>query len=265
MGTSTKRSCGASKHWLRKLEFAASIYMTFGRIIRCVRCEHHSFIRIAWITRAFVTADVLSFCIQGGSVGLMFQASTVKIGQNVVLVGLFVQTISFGDVSFSLLRSVIFQIRMSEFPTRASVNPDSPWKRTLYMLYIVSALVLLRSLFRIAEYTQSQDGYLLRHEWTLYIFDAVPMFLVTVVFYLQHPSKLPSPLAEDIEYVEMDSEIAGLQHKPKCWWTMFKRREMRTINQCDLGESKGSIWQIRNRMANYRRVIGLLIRACSYC
>jgi len=191
--------------------------MTLGRIIRCVRGEHHSFIRIAWITRAFVTADVLSFCIQGASVGLIFQASTVKIGENVALVGLFVQGMSFG---LCFVTAVIFQIRMSEFPTRASVNPDSPWKRTLYMLYIVSALVLLRSLFRIAEYTQSQDGYLLRyllrHEWTLYIFDAVPMFLVTVVFYLQHPSKLPSPLAEDIEYVEMDSEIAGLQHKPKC-------------------------------------------------
>ena len=62
----------------------------------------------------------------------------------------------------------------------------------------------------------TEPGWLfIRHEWTLYIFDAVPMFLVTVVFYFQHPSKLLSPLAEDVEYVEMDLEIAGLQHRPK--------------------------------------------------
>jgi hypothetical protein len=40
--------------------FAASIYMVLGRIIRSVRGERHSLIRVHWLTRAFVTGDVLS-------------------------------------------------------------------------------------------------------------------------------------------------------------------------------------------------------------
>lgn len=35
-----------------------------------------------------------------------------------------------------------------------------------------------------------QSGYPLKHEWTLYIFDALLMFIVTVVFWWWYPSRL---------------------------------------------------------------------------
>jgi hypothetical protein len=46
--------------------FAASIYMTLGKIILLVDGEVHSIIRKRWLTKLFVTGDVLSFLMQGG-------------------------------------------------------------------------------------------------------------------------------------------------------------------------------------------------------
>lgn len=45
--------------------FAASIYMSFGRLIHFVNGEHQSVIRTNLITKLFVCGDVLSFLIQG--------------------------------------------------------------------------------------------------------------------------------------------------------------------------------------------------------
>ena len=44
--------------------FAASIYMQLGRIILATDGEKYSLIRRTWLTKVFVTGDVLSFGIQ---------------------------------------------------------------------------------------------------------------------------------------------------------------------------------------------------------
>lgn len=87
--------------------FAASIYMTLGRIIRSVKGERHSVIRVSRLTKTFVIGDVMSFLVQGGSAGLMFQSSTVKIGEAMVVGGLFIQIVMFGLFA---LTSIIFQV-----------------------------------------------------------------------------------------------------------------------------------------------------------
>jgi RTA1 like protein len=46
--------------------FSASIYMILGRIVRLVNGESRSLIRPSWLTKIFVTGDVLSFFIQSG-------------------------------------------------------------------------------------------------------------------------------------------------------------------------------------------------------
>lgn len=46
--------------------FAASVYMVFGRLIRLLGGERYSLIRVNWLTKIFVTGDVLSFLVQSG-------------------------------------------------------------------------------------------------------------------------------------------------------------------------------------------------------
>lgn len=44
---------------------------------------------------------------------------------------------------------------------------------------------MVRSIFRVVEYIMGHDSYLLANEWPLYIFDAVLMFFVIVLFKLE--------------------------------------------------------------------------------
>lgn len=55
--------------------FAASIYMELGRIVIMSEGEGHVLIQKKWMTKIFVTGDVLSFFLQGG--GEYFPLATV--------------------------------------------------------------------------------------------------------------------------------------------------------------------------------------------
>jgi hypothetical protein len=43
---------------------AASIYMILGRSILLTAGEHHALLKRKWLTKVFVTGDVLSLCLQ---------------------------------------------------------------------------------------------------------------------------------------------------------------------------------------------------------
>lgn len=166
--------------------FAASIYMTLGRLIRTVRAEHLSVIKITWLTKTFVWGDVLSFIVQGNSSSLSVMGYPVW-AKVVVIVGLAIQLISF---SIFWLTALVFERRIRRSPTPASLESVVPWKKFLYILYVVSTLIIIRSAFRVVEYVLGNDGYPLKHEWTLYIFDTVPMSIVMLVFYMSYPDLL---------------------------------------------------------------------------
>jgi RTA1 like protein. len=57
-------------------------------------------------------------------------------------------------------------------------------------LYAASVLILIRSVFRVVEYGEGFDGYLLSTEVFLYIFDALLMFSVMMIFLAIHPSEV---------------------------------------------------------------------------
>ncbi|ETS77968.1 hypothetical protein PFICI_10030 [Pestalotiopsis fici W106-1] len=161
--------------------FAASIYMILGRLIRTLRAEELSLIPIAWVTRVFVISDVISFSLQAGGGGI--QAAGTRelfhIGEKIIIAGLFVQIVVFG---FFMVTAVIFQYRFARSAIFASAPAPVNWKRHLNVLYAVSALILVRSIFRVMEYLQGNDGYLISHEVFLYVFDALLMTAVMVIF-----------------------------------------------------------------------------------
>lgn len=166
--------------------FAASIYMTLGRLIQCVHAEHLSVIKISRLTKTFVWGDVLSFLVQGSSSSLSVLGYTVG-AKVVVITGLAIQLVSF---SIFWLTAIVFERRIRRSPTSESIQTDIPWKKFLYMLYAVSSLIIIRSAFRVVEYVLGNSGYPLKNEWTLYVFDSVPMAIVMVIFFVWYPSVL---------------------------------------------------------------------------
>ncbi|KAF2179923.1 RTA1 like protein [Zopfia rhizophila CBS 207.26] len=174
--------------------YAASIYMMLGRIIILTNGEIHSMVRLRWLTKIFVAGDVLSFVLQGAGGGIMTGGSleSMHMGEKIIIGGLVVQLLFFG---FFLVTSAVFHVRMAKFPTTKALSISMPWERQLYALYIASALIFVRSLFRLIEYAQGNDGYLISNEAYLYIFDAVLMFATMAVFAWIHPSEITARLS----------------------------------------------------------------------
>jgi hypothetical protein len=185
--------------------FAASIYMILARIVKLTDGEEHSVIRVKWLTPTFVTGDVLSFLVQSGGGGLMVKAKTqskLDTAQNMITGGLGIQVVFF---VFFMVVTILFHIRMRKAPSLRSQSLSVPWEQYIYVLYAASVLILIRSVFRIAEYVGGSDGVLLSKEMYLYIFDAALMFLVMILFNLRHPSLIIAGKKD----MEREAESAG--------------------------------------------------------
>lgn len=173
--------------------------MVLGRlIVRVPSGPSCSLIRPSWLTKIFVIGDVFSFLLQASGGGMMAMEGKADLGQNILLVGLFVQIVMFG---LFVVVAVAFHVRYGRMlaisgaygsGATGGASPNGiPWLKVLYMLYGVSLLIMVRSIFRVIEYILGQDGYPLNNQWTLFIFDSLLMFLVTALFFFMfHPNDM---------------------------------------------------------------------------
>ncbi|KAK4979694.1 hypothetical protein LTR66_006412 [Elasticomyces elasticus] len=191
--------------------FAASIYMVLGRIIRFLDGERYSMIRVQWLTKIFVTGDVFSFFVQAGGAGIASGgASKYELGHKIIIAGLCLQIVIFG---FFVISAIVFQRRIQAHPTVSSSDPKSQWRRHLTVLYLVSALILLRSVVRVVEYAHGNDGWIIAHEVMLYLFDALLMLGLVVVLFIVHPDQL---LSQQRELPSSEGSLALQElHQPK--------------------------------------------------
>jgi hypothetical protein len=199
--------------------YAASIYMVLGRIIRRLDAEEYAIIRTKWLTKVFVIGDVISFFVQSGGAGIQATGNldSFNLGKNIVIAGLIIQILIFG---FFVVVTGLFHVRINRLPTGASVDSRLSWRKHMYAMYFCSALILLRNLIRVVEYAQGNDGYIISNEWMLFVFDALLMFSVTVVYLVLHPSKLLGnghiPARSDPQLYAMESGQTEVRSHDPC-------------------------------------------------
>lgn len=183
--------------------FSASIYMVFGRMVTNVlHNENYLLLYPKYITKVCVVGDIISLLLQAAGGGIM--ASTQKninnfsLGENVILGGLGVQILFFG---FFVIIEATYYIRLhknmhsNEYNTKI-INQEirffpqkfNNWKTVLFSLFICSIFILIRSVYRVVEFSQGNNGYIARHEWFLYFFDALMMFFNAFLFISQDTS-----------------------------------------------------------------------------
>ncbi|KAK7426635.1 hypothetical protein QQZ08_006813 [Neonectria magnoliae] len=187
--------------------YAASIYMVLGRIMVLLDAGEHSVIRPNWLTKVFVLGDVLSFFAQSGGGGMLATAKNtdnVKLGENVIVGGLCIQILFFG---FFMIVTLIFHLRIRAKPTQKSYELAVPWRKLLYVLYTTSLFILVRSVFRVAEYVLGKEGALQSNEYWLYIFDALLMGLVSLLFNWFHPSRVVNGQVDAKRIASMDGYL----------------------------------------------------------
>ncbi|KAI8656450.1 hypothetical protein NCS56_01249100 [Fusarium sp. Ph1] len=169
---------------------AASIYMVLGRLVRLLEAERLSPIRANWLTKIFVLGDVLSFLTQGAGGAILARAkslSDLKLGENIIIAGLCIQIAFFGVF---IVVICVFHYRINASPTNVCYSTKIPWRRFIRVLYGTSVLIMVRSVFRVAEYVMGSDGPLLATEVYLYVFDATLMLLTAAMFNVYHPGRI---------------------------------------------------------------------------
>jgi len=126
----------------------------------------------------------------GGILANAKKLSTQKLGNNIIIAGLGIQVVFFG---LFMITTVIFHVRIARKPTARSYSVTAPWKQFLWALYFTSALIMVRSIFRMVEYAMGKQGVLMQHEIYVLVLDAALMFIVAVAFvWPYHPSRILS-------------------------------------------------------------------------
>lgn len=187
---------------------AATIYMTLGRLIRSLDAEEHAVLSTRLTTKIYVLIDIGSFLCQmaGSAMQASGDSAGVKTGNTIVIAGLGIQLVAF---AFFVLMTTIFQRRLNRDPTKVSLQRGRKWRRHFGVLYAVSTLVIVRSLFRLIEFIEGPEGKLYKTEAYLYAFDASLMFSVVVIMAAVHPGMLLRGIRKGGSAPLADSDSAG--------------------------------------------------------
>ncbi|KAK3349348.1 RTA1 like protein-domain-containing protein [Lasiosphaeria hispida] len=171
---------------------AAGNYLLIGRLIRVtLPADNHRVFGVhgRLLTRIFVGFDIVSFLVQGSGSSVAssveWVGSTADVGVKILIAGLGLQAVAF------LFFMAIFA-RFHFLARRAAVG-EAPvgWERVVVAVYVSSVLILIRCIYRVAEFAEGVEGYSFTHEWMFWVFEAVPMLVAIGVFCVFHPSAYP--------------------------------------------------------------------------
>lgn len=169
---------------------SATIYITLGRITTALHARRYALISPRWMTSFYILVDTA--CLLSQLAGTVMPASgdpkLIEISKKVILGGLIVQVVALAFFCYITWHSyrAISQRHAKNFAHNSGVN----WKNHFRVVFLTASLVLVRSVVRVVEYAQADDGYIISHEPFIYVFDAAIMWLVMVMFLLLHPSRL---------------------------------------------------------------------------
>jgi hypothetical protein len=129
----------------------------------------------------------------GGGYMAAGSLSAMENGERIVIAGLAVQLVFFG---FFMFLSAVFHYRVrsdrqqSVRPIAADSRFSSSWEAMMWCLYGACILIFVRSVFRVIEFVQGNDGYIMKREYLLYVFDAVLMALQAALLLLAYPGAI---------------------------------------------------------------------------
>ncbi|KAK1832457.1 RTA1 like protein-domain-containing protein [Podospora conica] len=172
---------------------AAGNYLLIGRLIRAVlpaSTGHRVFgVPARLLTRIFVSSDVLTFFVQAAGSGVASSVDwvgpTANVGVKILIGGLALQAVMF------LFFLSIFSRFLYLAKRKGLAVGDAPrgWEKVVVAVYVSSAMILIRCIYRVGEFTEGTEGYAFLHEWMFWVFESLPMLVAIGVFAVYHPSK----------------------------------------------------------------------------
>lgn len=132
------------------------------------------------VAKFFFASDILCLAIQGGGAGL---SSSLKSGdQNtakaLLIIGLILQLFF-----FTCFTAITIYINLNR---KYGLRGVKEYRPVFICLYVTIALMYIRSIFRLIEFSQGWFGNIATHEAYFYVFDFLMIFLCFVVFTALH-------------------------------------------------------------------------------
>ncbi|OCL10257.1 hypothetical protein AOQ84DRAFT_271515, partial [Glonium stellatum] len=181
---------------------AAACYLIFGRLVRWVTPAERRNFRTLWCPARFNT---LFFGVinSGSFFTQLYGVSTIgtsylwngtterrekcfNSGVKIFRIGLILQLVCSGIFLMTGTRFLV----VSRYWNKSSFRVcDGRWRRLGCIVIVAAQLVTLQTVYRVLEVTGSRErpNYLYLHEWSFWIFDAVPIFVVLLLFSVVHP------------------------------------------------------------------------------
>ncbi|KAL1862604.1 hypothetical protein VTK73DRAFT_6731 [Phialemonium thermophilum] len=168
----------------------AFVYMVFGRAVWSYRDDGRVWgLSARLFGIVFVALDIVALIIQVlGAV----QAAQQHAPQHKVLLGLHVYMGGVGLQQLFILVFCLFSIKMFVDLRKGLGGKGEGPKAQLLLVVLLTALALitLRIVFRLGEYSQGLDSSIPRHEAFQYCLDSLPMLIALVLFNIIHPGRL---------------------------------------------------------------------------
>lgn len=87
-----------------------------------------------------------------------------------------------------------------------SENPDQRWKRIFPVLYVHMILLMIRSVFRVAEFSEGYGGYLAVTEGYGYGLDVLMVMIVLAIWIPFNPAYLGFDNEDEVKDVKAEAE-----------------------------------------------------------
>ncbi|KFY24032.1 hypothetical protein V493_05479 [Pseudogymnoascus sp. VKM F-4281 (FW-2241)] len=172
--------------------FCAAIYICLGRIVIICGPEM-SRLRPTWYTPIFLTCDVISLALQGAGGAITSTADDADGRQQGI-------NIMLGGLSFQVATVALFAFLFLEFLWRtdashksnmdiqnASLAQSKKWIAFLWSLGLATMLILIRSIYRVAEMAGGYDGKLMKDENTFLVFEGILIVVAVLLLLVFHP------------------------------------------------------------------------------
>ncbi|CAD6577136.1 MAG: hypothetical protein ASARMPRED_008138 [Alectoria sarmentosa] len=174
---------------LAPLWINAYVYMVLGRMVYNFTSSAKILGFKAWrFGLYFVLLDIFAFLVQAVGASM---ASGNDISQSQIFRGLHIYMGGVGLQQFFICCFVGLAIRFQRQMKRdAPVTDQRRALRMLYILYAVLALITVRIIFRLVEYSKGYSSGIPVHEAYQYILDSTLMLIALVLFNVVHPGQI---------------------------------------------------------------------------
>ncbi|KAJ1837127.1 hypothetical protein LPJ57_011526 [Coemansia sp. RSA 486] len=157
-------------------------YKVLGEIARKSNVANSRvYLRPKFIVWFFFASDIFSFLLQSTGAGMTISEDTAKNGRWICIGGLAIQMVFL--TSFIILVTIVMRDPRYVLleGDKDGINKGSK-KHVLWTVHATTALIYIRSVYRLIEFIDGYGGKIYSAEWAFYVFDTIMILLAFGVY-----------------------------------------------------------------------------------